>query len=139
MAEGWITVLNEWFDWGNVIDIAMQLSSYLECAILTSACFDDDVFELGVIRDKRLLTSHISGDVLQVYDLVPTLGAIDVFVKELKLEVDMQKLVDILELLDIQEKIEELQNLIEVPIEFMPDWLDDAPEEIKSAFELVQF
>lgn len=139
MTEGWVTVLNEWFGWESIKDAAIDLSEYLTNPILTTGYFDDDVFELALVREGQILTSHVSGGGLDFYDLVPRLGIVEIFIEELGLNPDSNKLRDILEMNDLYKKAQELEQFIGVPIIIDGDGIDEEPQEVKSKFKTLRF
>jgi hypothetical protein len=125
LKKGWHTILYTNFGWESVNNNALVISQFLDVPILSIGYFDDDVFTLGVIRDGKVFTEHISGNSLEVYDLEDLAGNAKIIVEETGLNISVDTLEDILKLNDLEEKVVALEEVFGLPLWINADWIED--------------
>ncbi|MFC5406503.1 hypothetical protein [Cohnella soli] len=126
LRPGWISVLNDSFNWGEVEAFGEELSSYISSPILTISYFDDDLFELNLFLNGELQTGHIwcSEETREVYGLEEKCADISVLSQHIGYQF-INKLNEILNIEDCEQAVEELQNLLEIPLWIKSDWFED--------------
>lgn len=130
----WVTVLNSNFAWESIKEIGVKFSKSIQGLILAVGYFDDDVFSIHLIKNGKVLTSHVSGDGASCYGEKERLGDIELLIRELKLDISTENLQSILEMEDLQKKVEELEKITLLPLWMKEEWLEDAPKEFRDKF-----
>ncbi|MBO9606356.1 MAG: hypothetical protein J7639_10410 [Paenibacillaceae bacterium] len=124
--EGWLSVLNDWFGWGEVESTGKKLSKFIDKNILTIAYYDDDLFELNIFRNGQLLTGHIwcNDSVAEDYQLEINKGNTDYLINFFGNE-NQENVLTLLRTTDCGKAIEEIETLMNIPLWIKSDWLDD--------------
>jgi hypothetical protein len=110
--EKWITVFND--DSGvSAESNAMTLSKLNSKTFLVISDFDDDVFQLVIIKDGIELTRHVSGNA-EAYGMSvgESFGDLDIIANTLEIANQKEQLRDILKKDNVFQKIPELEKLI---------------------------
>lgn len=130
LKPGWVTILNDWFGWGEVESFGEELSSHIGYPILTISYFDDDLFEMNVFSSGSNLTGQIwcSEETREVYELEEKQADISIM-SELLGHEHISKINEILEIDDCEKAVEELQKIIDMPLWVHSDWFNDIDDE----------
>ncbi|MCR2804954.1 hypothetical protein [Paenibacillus soyae] len=127
---GWISILNDWFGWGESEAFGEELSSHVKWPVFTVSYFDDDLFELNIYENGSHVTGQLwcSGETRAVYELDDKEADISVLSSILGHE-HIQELDEIIETENCEEAIDKLQELIQVPLWIHSDWFQDMDEQ----------
>ena len=127
LSEGWTTVLHHDFHIGNIAVAAQKLSKKIKYPILSVGYYDDDVLVLGLFRDGKSISAHISDNSCG-YEA--RLGNVKKFAEFLELEEnDVSLLKAILGCQNLERKIYLLENLLGVCLWIKLDDLIDQQAE----------
>lgn len=123
--RGWISVLNDFFAWGEVSSFAEELSSYLPFPVLAIGYFDDDVFEMNVFVNGSESTAQIwcSDGVREDYGLEDKEADISILA-ELVGHEHIDAIYQLLSMTDCEQAVHALQHIIQIPLWLRSDWLD---------------
>lgn len=123
--KGWISVLNDFFAWGEVSSFAEELSSCLPFPVLAIGYFDDDVFEMNVFVDGSESTAQIwcSDGVREDYGLEDKEADISILAELVGRE-HIDALNQLLSITDCEQAVHALQRIIQIPLWLRSDWLD---------------
>jgi hypothetical protein len=126
LRPGLISVLNDSFGWGEVEVFGEELSSYINSPILTISYFDDDLFEMNLYLNGEQQTGHLwcSDETKETYELEEKQADISILSEYLGHQ-HINKLNEILNIDECEQAIEELQNLLQIPLWIKSDWFDD--------------
>lgn len=135
--ESWVTVLGEDFNWESICAEAENISKYTEHPVLSIGYFDDDVLEITLYKNGIELTRCSVGPGIEEYGIKKRFLDTDLFIKTLNLEVHISNLNPILSEEDIEEVINKLEEVLQIPLWIKFDWIEEEEDEIKSKFEYV--
>ncbi|TVX96231.1 hypothetical protein [Cohnella terricola] len=129
--------MNDSFYWGEVEAFGEELSSFINSPILTISYFDDDLFELNFFLNGGLQTGHIwySEETREAYELEEKRADISILSEHIEYQ-HIKKSNEILNIDDCEQAVEELQNLLEIPLWIKSDWSEDIDDkELINKFE----
>ncbi|SDT24894.1 hypothetical protein SAMN05444162_3550 [Paenibacillaceae bacterium GAS479] len=126
LKPGWISILNDSFEWGTVELIGERLSEFINEPVLTVSYFDDDVAEINLYRNGSLLTGHMWSN--GTYELDKKEADTSVLSRHLGHHY-LSKLNEILHMDDCEEAITALEELLQVPLWIHSEWLQDMEKE----------
>ncbi|QWU15558.1 hypothetical protein SAMN04487895_112100 [Paenibacillus sophorae] len=138
---GWVSILNDCFEWGEVEAFGQKLSCHINVPVITISYFDDDLLELRVFSKGSNTTVHLwcSNETREVYGLAKKQADISVLSNLLGPEYT-EEINEILEIDESEEAIEKLQELIQVPLWIHSDWLNDIDDaELKNKYVKYDF
>ncbi|MNJ45260.1 hypothetical protein D3C77_403470 [compost metagenome] len=134
--NGWISILNDWFEWGTIDTFSEAMSCHIASPILTVGYFDDDILEINIFRSGKRITGHIwcSESTQEVYGLDMKHADINAFVELLGHEHALE-IRRILELIDCEQAVIALEKVMNVPLWIHSDWFADMEEqEVKKKY-----
>lgn len=123
----WISILNDYFAWGEVEAVGEELSSYIQAPIMTISYFDDDVYIMNVYSGGEEVTGQIwcTDGARQVYELEDKQADISVLTEYLGHQ-HIHQLKEIIAMTDCEQAVEALQQLLQIPLWIKSDWVDDS-------------
>lgn len=126
----WVSVLNDWFGWGEVESVGEALSGYLASPVLTCSYFDDDVLEINLYRNGECLTGQLwsSHGVAEDYGLEHKEADISILSEYLGHN-RTEQIKHALELEDQEEAVQAFEQILQLPLWIHSDWFDDMEEE----------
>jgi hypothetical protein len=125
-----VTIFSEEFNWESIDNQTLAMSEKSPKIFLTVSNYDDDVFQLSIIKDGKILTKHISNS--GGYGIKPEIGDMEVIANIFEITGEKDKLKEILENKDVPKKMDALQKLLNVDL-----WLDEPDELIKNKWQKV--
>lgn len=122
--NGWVSLLHSEFSWGSVEEYALSLSQDLHDPVLAVSYFDDDILSIGVYLKGTLVNQHIKsyGD----YDIDDKELDIWSFIQTLDIQVTPEEVRSALFSQDIEKQVEELEELLGLPLWIDAEWIDES-------------
>ncbi|UVI28042.1 hypothetical protein [Paenibacillus spongiae] len=138
VRNGWVSVLNDWFSWGEVEEFGEALSSYVSDPILTCSCFDEDILEINVYRNGESLTGHTwySGSLEEDYGMEMKEADISVLTELLGHD-HFASIQHALNTEGIEQAVAMFEAITGVQLWLSSDWFDDIGEEIQSKYTTI--
>lgn len=128
--NGWVSVLNDWFSWGNVEEFGEELSSYIAEPVLTCSNFDDDVLEINLYRNGEHLTGHTwcSHFLIEEYGIEDKEADPSILV-ELFGHQHIETISVALQEDNREQVVEQFESILEVPLWIHSDWFSDIEDD----------
>lgn len=129
-GNGWISILNDFFGWGETESFGEELSGHLSSPVMTVSYFDDDVLEMNIYRNGELATGHrwCSAYAQADYELEDLYADISVLF-EVMGHRHIEELMRMLELEDREQAVERLESIMELPVWIHSDWFSDISDD----------
>lgn len=130
IRNGWISVLNDWFGWGEVEAFGEALSGYISYPMLTCSCFDEDILEINVYNNGEQTTGHVwcSAYAAEDYGLEEKEADVAVLAELLGHE-HIAQLMNALNTEDLEQAVREFENITGFPLWIHSDWFSSIQED----------
>jgi hypothetical protein len=136
VEKGWVSILNDWFGWGEVEAFGEALSSYLSSPILTCSYFDDDLLEINLYKNGGQLTGQLwcSDYVQDDYGLESKEADVSILT-ELLGHTYIGKIIQALNNDDREQVIQEFESILRIPLWIHSEWFNVMnDDEIKNKY-----
>ncbi|MCX7569508.1 hypothetical protein OS242_06000 [Tumebacillus sp. DT12] len=125
------------FEWLTVHEVAERLSKHLRSEVISIAYHYDQIFEMTIYRNGLKMTTHRSGDYLDVCEVPYLLGDVEGMIRVFDADLESQQIVDILKIKDIRQKVWDLETSFNISLENKSDWFEMLESEVKEIFVLI--
>ncbi|GMK41294.1 hypothetical protein PCCS19_43500 [Paenibacillus sp. CCS19] len=126
LQRGFVSILNDYFDWGEVEAVGEELSSYIQAPVMTISYFDDGVFTMTIYSNGEEVTGQVwcTEGARFDYELEDKKADISVLTEYLGHQ-HFDRLNEIMAMSDCEKAVEALQELLQIPLWIKSDWFDD--------------